>query len=299
MNLLDFKYWISLNESQKSYYTFEIPKRRLTELDEAYLTGLKDLLSDLPESAYELNYSNGSITLTLHPKQDDLISSIYGEAKDITIYLTSPGESNYYSGNFANVSTSKIVTGLTKSHFSSTVKDKSDVTSVIFAISPSNLDDLINASTNRIVGITSHADYLKLDSSSFLHLIYDQSDNTEKKIKDFSEVLNKYLRYFAVESVLRKFITSESTPNLEELGASIKTRLEKIKSIELEKLSPEEKESFVTDVLSFQRDLLDKASKGSIESKILTDALIENFRILLKEFGNSKEIKKALSKITT
>jgi hypothetical protein len=89
-------------------------------------------------------------------------------------------------------------------------------------------------------------------------------------------------------------MTSESTPNLEEVGASIKERLAKIKSIDLDSISPEEKENLLSTVIEFQRDLLSKSSPKDIEKNLTTDALITNFRILLKEVGGVKEIKRAI-----
>lgn len=291
MNLLDFKYWI-LNESQKSYYTFEIPKRRLTELDEEYLRGLQELLANLPESMYELESSQGSITLTLHASQDELISSIYGDSSDITIYLTSPGSSNYFSGSFKSISSNFIVDCLKRANYSNKITEGSDKVTVRFSIQASDIDQVINRATQCA---TPTKAYAKVDNSSFLELIYDSSNTGDKQVKEFTDSLNYYLRTFAVKSTLKRYMTSESTPNLEEIGSTIKERLSKIKSIDLDSISPEEKETLLNDVIEFQKDLLSKSSPKDIENSLTTEALITNFRILLKEIGGVKEIKRALS----
>ena len=164
MNLLDFKYWI-LNESQKSYYTFEIPKRRLTELDEEYLRGLQELLASLPESMYELESSQGSITLTLHASQDELISSIYGDSNDITIYLTSPGSSNYLAGSYKSISSNSLVDCLKRANYSNKITEGSDKVTVRFSIQASDIDQVINRATQCATPTKESA---KIDNSSFL-----------------------------------------------------------------------------------------------------------------------------------
>lgn len=291
MNLLDFKYWISLNESQKSYYVFEVPKRRLTELDEEYLKGLREVLSTLPDSMYDIDSSQSSITITLHANQDELISSIYGDSTDIKIYLTSPGSSNYSSGSYKNISSNQLVDCLKRANYSNKIKDQGESIMVRFSIQPSELDAALNRATQCVTPTKPMDD---IDASSFLEIIYNSSSTDDRKVKEFTDSLNHYLRTFSVKSVLKRYLTSESTPNLEEIGTSIKERLTKIKSIDLESISPEEKETFISDVVEFQRDLLSKSSSKDIENALTTDALITNFRILLKEVGGVKEIKKTI-----
>ena len=291
MNLLDFKYWISLNESQKSYYVFEVPKRSLTELDEEYLRGLKELLSNLPESMYDLEYSQKSITLTLHASQDELLSSIYGDSNDVKIYLTSPGSSNYYSGSFKAISAVTLVDCLKRANYSNKINADTEMTTIRFSIQPSEIDQVINRATQCATPTKESA---KIDTSSFLELIYDSSSIDEKKMAEFTDSLNYYLRTFAVRSTLKRYLTSESTPNLEEIGSTIKEKLEAIKSVDFDSISPEEKETLLDEVLKFQKDLLSKSSPKDIENTLTTDALITNFRILLKEVGGVKEIKKAI-----
>jgi hypothetical protein len=291
MNLLDFKYWISLNESQKSYYVFEIPKRRLTELDEEYLNGLQELLANLPESMYNLEYSQGSITLTLTASQDELISSIYGESKDITVYLTSPGSSNYFSGSFKNISSNQLVDCLKRANYSNKIKDEGESTTVRFSIQASDIDQVIDRATQCATPTKESA---KIDIASLLELIYDSSSMGDAKIKEFTDSLNYYLRTFAVKSALKRYMTSESTPNLEEIGVSIRERLADIKSVDIDSISSEEKEALLSTVIEFQKDLLSKSSPKDIENALTTDALITNFRILRKEVGGVKEIKRAI-----
>jgi hypothetical protein len=291
MNLLDFKYW-SLSESQKTYYSFEIPKRHLTELDEEYLNGLKDILSTLPDSMYDLEYSQGSIALTLNASQDELISSIYGESKDITIYLTSPGSSNYLAGSYKKISWESLVNCLKRANYwTARTKDEKEIMTIRFYIQQSDIDQIINRATQCATPTKESA---KIDAASLLELVYDSSNMGDNKIKEFTDSLNYYLRTFAVNSALRRYMTSESTPNLEEVGASIKDRLAKIESIDLNSISPEEKENLLSTVIEFQKDLLSKSSPKDIEKDLTTDALITNFRILLKEVGGVKEIKKVI-----
>jgi hypothetical protein len=288
MNLLDFKYWISLNESQKSYYVFEIPKRRLTELDEEYLKGLQELLANLPDSMYDLEYSQGSIALTLNASQDELISSIYGESKDITIYLTSPGSSNYLAGSNKTISSSQLIECLKRANYSNKIKETREMTTIQFSIQSSELDAVLARATQCA---TPTKESSKIDAASLLELIYDSSSMGDTKIKEFTDSLNYYLRTFAVQSALKRYMTFESTPNLEEVGASIRERLANIKSIDIDSISSEEKETLLSTVIEFQKDLLSKSSPKDIEKDLTTDALITNFRILLKEVGGVKEIK--------
>lgn len=293
MNLLDFKYWISLNESQKSYYTFEIPKRRLTELDEEYMNALTTLMSSFPNEMYNIsNSSQGSIELTLQPAQNELLSSIYGDSRELKIYVISPGSSTYSYGRYANISNEVIVNRLPSVHHSKKIIDQKESTIIRFTILPNELTRILTAATNRIT--PNGDDVPTIDESDFLDLLYDDSTNIEKKQKEFTDKLNQYLRYFAVKESLKKFMVAEVTPNIEEIGASIKERLTKIKSIDLESISPEEKETFISDVVEFQKDLLSKSSSKDIENTLTTDALITNFRILLKEVGGVKEIKKTI-----
>ena len=298
MNLLDFKYWTSLNESQKTYYSFEIPKRRLTELDEEYMNALNDALSSLPDSMYDISTSSqGSITLTIHPAQDELLSSIYGDSKELTIYLTSPGSSNYLAGKYKSISTNTMVDGLSIAHHSKKVTDRGESIIVRFTILPDELPRILNLATNRITP-TSDAALEKIDDSDFLDLLYDSSANLEKKQQAFTENLNQHLRYFAVNSCLKRFMVSEVTPNIEEITADIKGKREKVRSIGFDSLQDTEKSEKLREVLTFQKDLLSKSSTQDIESNLTADSLIDNFRILLKEVGGVKEIKKALDQAT-
>jgi hypothetical protein len=294
MNLLDFKYWISLNESQKTYYSFEIPKRQLTELDEEYMNALTTLMSSFPDSMYNIsNSSQGSIELTLRPVQNELLSSIYGDSRELKIYLTSPGSSNYSYGRYANISNEVIVSRLPSLHHSKKSIDRKESKIIRFTILPNELAGILTAATNRIT--PNGDDIPTIDESDFLDLLYDESTNIEKKQKEFTDKLNQYLRYFAVKESLKRFMVAEVTPNIEEIGASIKERLANIKSVNLNSISPKEKETLISTVIEFQQDLLSKSSPKDIEKDLTTDALITNFRILLKEVGGVKEIKRAIS----
>jgi hypothetical protein len=297
MNLLDFKYWISLNESQKTYYSFEIPGRHLTELDEEYMNALTTLMSFFPESMYSISTSSqGSIELTLHPVQNELLSSIYGDSKELKIYLISPGSSDYSYGRYANISNKIVVERLSSIHHSKKIIDRKESKIIRFTLLPNELTGILTAATNRIT--PNGDDPPTIDASDFLDLLYDESTNIEKKQQEFTNNLNQYLRYSAVKESLKRFMVSEVTPNIEEISADIKGKREKVKSIRFSSLQDTEKSEKLREVLAFQKDLLSKSSTQDIESNLTADSLIDNFRILLKEVGGVKEIKKALDQVT-
>jgi hypothetical protein len=297
MNLLDFKYWISLNESQKSYYTFEIPKRVLTELDDEYMKGLRDVLSDLPESLYSISQNQGEIVLTLHPSRDELQSAIYGDLQEVKINLSSPGKSRDSGGLFKKITTDSLVNILKKSHYLIKVIDPPDSIQVRFSIQQSDLDRIIHTAAQRAAFSYSeyNREFIKPETSAFFDLLYD---TTSEKIEKFTDILNAYLRYISASSALKGYLSLGNTPNLEEIGATVNTRLQKIKSIDFSTLSNDEKSEQLKEVLSFQKEILNNADKTSIESSIMVDAMIENFRILLDTVGSPKEIKQALNQVT-
>ncbi|CAB4174651.1 hypothetical protein UFOVP972_64 [uncultured Caudovirales phage] len=294
MELLDFNYWITLNESQKSYYTFEIPKRELTEIDEAYDKELRDALSSLPESMYDISREDSAVVITLHASQDEILSSVYGESNEVKIGLMYPAKSIAYSGYFKKVSYDSLAKSLGASSYPSKVTTWDDSVQVRFSIQPSELERLIHDRA-RIVAVpfsVYNQEFTKPDASSFFELVYD---GTVEKIRKFTQQFNEYLRYSAITSALEKYLASESTPNLEEIGATTKARLQGIKSIDFNSITSEEKAKGIEEVVEFQRELLSKSAKSDIESPIMTDAMIENFRILLSEVGTVKEIKKRLA----
>jgi hypothetical protein len=297
MNLLDFKYWISLNESQKSYYTFEIPKRVLTELDDEYMKGLSDVLSDLPESIYSISQNQGEIVLTLHPSRDELQSAIYGDLQEVKINLSSPGKSLDSGGLFKKITTDSLVNILKKSNYIIKVIDQPDSIQVRFSIQQSDLDRIIHTAAQRAAFSYSeyNREFIKPETSAFFDLLYD---TTSEKIEKFTDILNAYLRYTSASSALKGYLSLGNTPNLEEIGATVNTRLQKIKSIDFSTLSNDEKSEQLKEVLSFQKEILNNADKTSIESSIMVDAMIENFRILLDTVGSPKEIKQALNQVT-
>jgi hypothetical protein len=297
MNLLDFKYWISLNESQKSYYTFEIPKRVLTEIDDEYMKGLSDVLSDLPESLYSISQNQGEIVLTLHPSRDELQSAIYGDLQEVKINLSSPGKSPDIGGLFKKITTDSLVNILKKSNYIIKVIDQPDSIQVRFSIQQSDLDRIIHTAAQRAAFSYSeyNREFIKPETSAFFDLLYD---TTSEKIEKFTDILNAYLRYISASSALKGYLSLGNTPNLEEIGAKVNTRLQKIKSIDFSTLSNDEKSEQLKEVLSFQKEILNNADKTSIESSIMVDAMIENFRILLDTVGSPKEIKQALNQVT-
>ena len=287
MNLLDFKYWISLNESQKRYYTFEIPKRELTEIDEVYDQELRKILQDLPESMYEISEGRGPFTLTLHSSQDEILSSVYGESQDVVINLVHPASSNSHAGPFKKISYESLAIQLKGSVYPNKFTHSADSIQIRYSLQlTTDLDMLLNTTAQKMaVPFSAHNhQFVRPDASAFFDLVYS-SDNS--KVSALTKQLNEYLRYFAVKSVLPKYLESESTPNLEEINKKVTDRLQRIKSLE-----PDTK---LKETLAFQKEILSQSSKSDIESPIMTDAMIENFRILLSEVGTVKEIKKRLA----
>jgi|688.fasta_scaffold28455_7 hypothetical protein len=287
MELLDFKYWITLNESQKSYYTFEIPKRELTEIDEVYDQELREILKGLPESMYEISEGRGPFTLTLHSSQDEILSSVYGESQDVVINLVHPASSNSQAGPFKKISYTNLFTQLRGSVYPNKFTHRDDSVQIRYSLQlTTDLDMLLNTTAQKTAVPFSayNHQFIRPTASEFFELIYSSD---ESKVSALTKQLNEYLRYFAVKSVLPKYLESESTPNLEEINKQVTDRLQRIKSLE-----PDEK---LKETLAFQKEILSQSSKSDIESPIMTNVMIENFRILLSEVGTVKEIKKRLA----
>ena len=287
MNLLDFTYWISLNESQKRYYTFAIPKRELTEIDEVYDQELREILQGLPESMYEISEGRGPFTLTLRSSQDEILSSVYGESRDVVIKLAHPASSNSSTVPFKKITYASLATQLKGSVYPNKFTENGDSIQVRYSLQlATDLDMLLNTTARKMAAPFSahNHQFIRPEASAFFELVYDSDDS---KVFSLTKDLNEYLRYFAVKSVLPKYLVSESTPNLEEISKKVTDRLQKIKS-----LDPDTK---LKETLAFQKEILSQSSKSDIESSIMTDAMIENFRFLLDEIGGVKEIKKMLS----
>jgi hypothetical protein len=293
MNLLDFTYWV-LNESERSYYVFEIPKgRALTELDEAYMKELTDMLSVIPKQMYELTRNDGGrVSIKILQNTDDLSSAIYGESSELNLHFSLPGSSSYFSGVNSVIAPTRLVLGLKGSYHPTKIDDDGKKITVRVTLKPSELDQFIKDSANRATYSTS--DNEKPNFDELIEIAYGLTDELDKKLNSFTQRLNTYLRGVAVTSALREFMVSEISPNLEEESTRIKHRLQKIKQIDFSSISSTEKEKALSEVILFQKYLLTKASHKDIEKDLTTDAMIENFRILLNEVGSVKEIKDAL-----
>jgi hypothetical protein len=287
MNLLDFKYWQKLNEEARSYYTFEIPKRELTELDEAYLDSLNEVIAGIPKSMYDLKVNLPSVIITFHDSKDEVVSSIYGEAQSFAMAFSTPGTSTYFSGNFKVIRDSDIISrGFSRSNLSPKITHLNNSCKIRISIAPEELEKVLSEAANRIILRSERLNVEKIDSSDIIELMYSDGTNLQNLSINLRDKLNNQLRHEALVKTLKRFITSEVSPNIEDTRTNIESRRKNLESTSIE------------DVISFQRELLDKSDRGNIETDLTTAAMIDNFRVLLKEFGSPKEIKAALDQAT-
>jgi hypothetical protein len=306
MDLLDFNYW-TLNESQKKYYTFEIPIRMYSDmlnkeyhrvLDETLSTFTKDIVADV-EALKE------SILINIKPRADELVSAIYGEVEEpiITFSLYYPGRADYGSIPPATMLFDSIKRK-TYPNISTKTDDKHkiiDKYEIMVICEPDKINNYIHEValdlSHTLTGYRYSNDKTlptPPDELEYFKTSQLSKDLQKDAISKLSEKLDKYLKYTAYVRIMNKLLVSEVTPNIEQIASDLNTKVAKIKSFDFNNISDSERKSQLDEILKFQNSLLIKANPLRIEVDETTDALIETFRILIKEVGNVKTIKKEL-----
>jgi hypothetical protein len=301
MELLDFNYW-ELNESQKKYYTFEIPIRMYSDmlnkeyhrvLDETLSTFTKDIVADAEDSR-----NDNSITINIKPRADELVSAIYGEVEEpiITFSLHYPGRADYGSIPPATM----LFNSIKKKTYPNISTQTNDKYEVMVICEPDKINNYIHEvalDLSRKLTVYSYKDTTQPTPPNELEYFETSQlskDLQKAAISKLSEQLGKYLKYTTYVRIMNKLLVSEVTPNIEQIANDINTKVAKIKSLDFSNMSESERKSQLDEILKFQNSLLVNANPLRIEADEATDALIETFRILLKEVGGVKTIKKEL-----
>jgi hypothetical protein len=300
MELLDFNYW-ELNESQKKYYTFEIPIDTYGKmLNKEYRRVLDETLSALTNDiAADAEYSqNGSIIINIRPRANELVSAIYGEVEEpiINFSLYYPGNSYYGQPGPATMLFNSIKRK-TYPNISTQTNDKYEVMVICEPDKINNYIHEVALDLSRKLTVYTYKDTTQPTPPNELEYFETSQlskDLQKAAISKLSEKLEKYLKYTTYVRIMNKLLVSEVTPNIEQIANDINTKVAKIKSLDFSNMSESERKSQLDEILKFQNSLLVNANPLRIEADEATDALIETFRILLKEVGGVKTIKKEL-----
>ena len=308
MELLDFNYW-TLNESQKKYYTFEIPINKYSKmLNKEYSRILDATLSELTNdiAADSKASQNGSITINIRPRADELVSAIYGEIEEpfITFSLYYPGNS-YYGQPVPATMLFNSIKRKTYPNISTPTDDKHkiiDKYEIMVICEPDKINNYIHEValdlSHNLTGYRYSNDKTPPtlpDELEYFKTSQLSKDLQKDAISKLSEKLDKYLKYTTYVRIMNILLVSEVTPDIEQITSDINTKVAKIKSFDFNNISDSERKSQLDEILKFQNSLLVNANPIRIEVDKTTDALIETFRILLKEVGDVKTIKKELS----
>lgn len=308
MELLDFNYWTNIVESaanEQVNKVFTIGPDFKTLVTDTYYKVADSVLSEFTNGfEYELhvNPSNLSIKIVFGDDDDDIRSSIYGVAESFSIVLKSLIYVEGFYGIGSHLLSSTNLPKLLQVQFRNEIIDKSnDTTTIRVSAGPNEFELKLN-NIAKIIGAGSNAwssadtDYTAPTIAEYLAAVRPKEEaDKEEAIKILANKLNNSIRYQTALEVF-KIIVSDLNLNIDELASQISEKTNSFKAIDLDKLPEDEKKATLTEILKFQNYLLSLSNPRKIqESKIAVDSLIDIFRILIKQFGDLKTVKKELA----
>lgn len=296
MELLDFTYWNKLNEENSQISKIiRIPNRHLgPELDQAYNQALNKVLEETAEDIeYEVTTKDeyGGPMYTIHFKkdEDEIYSSIFGSPEVFTITLKPSFDA--YGGGI--ITLSSLLSIIKRTFYSSVIDVEDNINIIRIKTTPELLEKgLANIANNFVRGhmwkqLIPEKPTFQDYSDAFL-----KASDDPKYIEVLKDKISNLTIYYTVLDLLKSNIEDYNI-NKEELSTSISSELNKIKQLDFTK----DKESALKETLLFQKKLLKMANSKKEESPLVTDALVEVFRLLLDQYGDIKTINRELLKV--
>jgi hypothetical protein len=310
MELLDFNNWTSVFESSDlkmitKVFTFSPDFKK--EVDDEYYRIADSLLKeDAASFEYTLtsHENNGSIEVSFGEEEDEFRSSIFGAPESFTITLDSlTRHTLYYSGVYL-LNPERILQLFEARRKSSRLEKEGGSTIIKLNVWNQEFEQTLQNIAMCIAISKSYAssELVRPTSNDYDNALRyasnDKGGSGPNPIKELSTKLNEIIRYRTVLSILHK-ISSDYIVDIDKLNSDIYGRVNEFKLIDLSKLSDEDRKLKVDEILKFLAYLLKLAdSIQSNESELVTDALVDIFRILLTQYDNVLEIKKELGRIS-
>lgn len=296
MELLDFTYWNKLNEETSQISKIiRIPDRHLgPELDQAYSQALNKVLEETAEDTeYEVTtkdeYAGPAYTIHFKKDEDEVFSSMFGSPEVFTITLKP--SFNAYGGGI--ITLSSLLSSIERTFYSSVIDVEDNINIIRIKTTPELLEKGLTSIANNFVR---GSDWRQVspEKPTFQDYTdaYLKAKEDPKYIDTLKDKISNLTIYYTVLDFLRSNMEDYSI-NKEELAASISSDLNKIKQLDFTK----DKESSLKEALLFQKKLLKMAHSKKEESPLVTDALVEAFRLLLDQYGDIKTLNKELSKV--
>lgn len=294
MELLDFTYWNKLNEeSSKISKIIRIPNRNIRpELEKAYVQSINKVLEETSgDVEYDISVDNTfesaiSYNINFKKEEDEIFSSVFGSPVTFTIALTP----QFYGYSAGALTLTNIMRKIERYLYSSV--DVEDGVNVIRITTTPELFEkgLINIASS-IMDDWNRAIPEKPTPQDYANAYLKASDNP-KYITELKDKISNLTTYYTILDFLNSN-TEDYIINKEELSASVSSELTKIKQLDFTK----DAESSLKEALLFQKKLLKMAHSNKEESPLVTDALVDMFRLLLDQYGDVRSLKTALLKV--
>lgn len=310
MELIDFKYWLSLNENEldengpvTKIFTFSSDFDSI--ISNKYYQIAVDTLEEASRKAgfeYSINRStHGEIEITFNKLEDDeIFSLVYGDfesasiklrgphsidTKAILLYIRKRMSSRYLA--YEKLESGDTVVRLNipwaKQYINFIKNAAFDLAKGKLTYSPIENDD-VSISINP----PADKDYINaLDDSR--NSIYSKKETLDH----LTESLNEYITYMTAKFALDLCISDVSI-DINELRNDIDSKAEKFISIDLDSLSDEEKKKTLSEIFKFLSYLISISNKLKIERHAASFALAKIFRILIKQYGSVLKVASAL-----
>ena len=296
MEILDFTYWNKLNEEASQISKIiRIPDRHIgPELEQAYRQAINKVLEETAEDVeYDVTSKDayGGLEYTIHFKKedDDVFSSMFGSPEVFTITLKPSFDA--YGGGI--ITLGSLLSTIKRTFYSSVIDVEDNINVIRIKTTPELLEKGLAAIANNFVRGHDWRQVIpeKPTFNDYTNAFLKAKDNP-KYIATLKDKISNLTIYYTVLDFLKNNM-EDYVINKEELSTSISSELNKIKQLDFIK----DKESSLKEALLFQKKLLKMANYRKEESPLVTDALVEVFRLLLDQYGDIKKVNIELSKV--
>jgi hypothetical protein len=294
MELVDFNKWLgTIHESVSGInIVFKIDSDYSELVESTYLETLKEHLDKTlpPSITHEISkYSDTLINVSLLSEEDEVSATMFGPTESTNFLLALPNRGLY--GQLIGLGPNQTIEKIKKHFYNAIVEKGEDFTSIRVRGDQQTLDSKIisiakDASSSSNFSTSGHRFRDKTYTEPTIDDYFNLLDAESKTAKD--EVVHKLSVWAVYETAIKvlNLISSQLTIDTIAIKKEIATGL----NAALNSKTDEEK-------LPFMKRLMDLANpKRYEESALVTDALIEMFRDLLKHYESPIEIWRAIYK---
>jgi hypothetical protein len=294
MELVDFNKWLdTIHESVSGInIVFKIDSDYSELVESTYLETLKEHLDKTlpPSITHEISkHSDTLINVSLLSEEDEVSTTMFGPTESTNFLLALPNRGLY--GQLIGLGPNQTIEKIKKHFYNAIVEKGEDFTSIRVRGDQQTLDSKIisiakDASSSSNFSTSGHRFRDKTYTEPTIDDYFNLLDAESKTAKD--EVVHKLSVWAVYETAIKvlNLISSQLTIDTIAIKKEIATGL----NAALNSKTDEEK-------LPFMKRLMDLANpKRYEESALVTDALIEMFRDLLKHYESPIEIWRAIYK---